>query len=146
MTGTPIRSAGTLMYISPSPGAAATVPINGLMDIGEIGVSRKDIDTTALSDKWRKSAKGLLDVGKIALSGHYYPDDRGQQILKQAVIMDVPYNFALVYPNSLGTNGTTDQFSAQVTDYKPGPGKIDGIAEFKANLSGVGPVLTTAAA
>jgi hypothetical protein len=88
----------------------------------------------------------LLDLVKIALTGHYYPDDRGQQILKQAVVSDASYNFAVVYPNSLGQNGTTDNFSAQVTSYAPAPGKIDGIAEFKASLTGVGAVISTAAA
>jgi hypothetical protein len=141
MSGNPIVSKGTQIYISPVPYAAATVLIDGVTDIPELGLKRKAIDVTALSDKYKKSMKGTLDIGNLNLSGNYHPSDPGQATLARAVIVDSPYNFKVKY-----SDGSTDEFSAQVLEYGKAPGKVDSVAQFKAALNGFGAVVSTAAA
>ena len=134
MAGTAIKNAGTKIFISAAPGAAATVLIDGITDISSFGVSRKDIDVTSLSDKWRRNIKGLKDGGKVDLTGQWRRDDRGQQLLKQAVDSDAAWGFRVELPDSQGNNGSKWEFQAQIMSYEPGTGKVDGVVEFKREL------------
>jgi predicted secreted protein len=134
MPGTPVKNAGTKIFISASAGASASVLIDGVSDISGFGVTRKEIDVTALSDKWRRRLKGLKDGGAIDISGQFRSDDRGQQYLAQAVNTEAPWGFQVQIPDSKGTANSTWTFFAQVMSYEPSSGKVDGVVEFKAQL------------
>ena len=146
MPGIPVKNAGTKIYISGAPGAPATVLIDGVTDITQFGVSRKDIDVTSLSDKWRRHMKGLRDGGTVALTGQFRSDDRGQQLLQQAVNSESPWGFRVELPDSKGVNPSNFVFFAQVMSYEPGSGKVDGVVEFKASLMVDQSITYTAAA
>lgn len=134
MAGTPVKNAGTKIFISASPGASASVLIDGVTDISGFGVTRKEIDVTALSDKWRRRLKGLKDGGAIDLTGQFKGDDPGQKFLAQAVSTEAPWGFQVQIPDSKGTNNSTWTFMAQIMSYEPSSGKVDGVVEFKAQL------------
>jgi hypothetical protein len=127
------HSAGTVVYISATPGGTPATAIGLVTDIGDFGVESKAIDTTDLSDTWRKSVKGLKAIGKISLGGNWDDNDAGQVLLKAAAISGSPYNFQIAYPDT-----STDTFSANVLTTKRSNQKLDDVFTFRADLDGVG--------
>lgn len=134
MQGTPVKNAGLIMLIGAVAGATPSVPIGGLTDIPEFGNERKAIDVTDLSNKWRRYVKGIKDGGKLSLAGQFRGDDSGQKLLWMATNSEASWMFSVQLPDTKGINGSTYQFLAQVLATKVVPGKVDGIAEFKADL------------
>jgi predicted secreted protein len=146
MAGLPVKNAGTKIFISGAPGAAASVLIDGVSDISGFGVTRKEIDVTALSDKWRRRLKGLKDGGSVELSGQFRSDDLGQKYLAQAVGSEAAWGFRVEIPDTKGTNNSQWVFYGQVMSYEPSSGKVDGVVEFKAQIMIDNAITFTAAA
>lgn len=108
-----------------------------LTSIGGLELSADTIETTTLSDKWRKFKQGLKDAGEVSISGYFDPTQH--QPLFDDFKNGAESTYTIEFPPELGAKW---EFSGIVTGFSTGAELEDNVT-FEATIKVSGePTLT----
>lgn len=133
-------SAGALLSISNSypatydqTGFAALtyIPVHEISDLGEFGITFKEVNHMSLDTRSITKRKGSYDAGNMQLVLGKVASDPGQAAIIAARDSDSSYAFSIVFPQ----DGTVVYLSAQVMSYKTKVGNVDSILTANTTLA-----------
>jgi Lambda phage tail tube protein, TTP len=141
---TPFKASGTTLSYKVSPASVYTA-LAQLVNFDEGGRAIAPIDTTTLTATVKTSIPSILDNGELTFTVYDVPgESTGAQLVTLTATPEV-CAWQIQYPDgSSPTTGTTDAFSAFLTNYAPKGFAVDGTPTVDVTIKITGAITRTA--